>query len=254
MVHSVPGPIPIPALACSYTTGLDLPSGHSDGYGLQSSPAPSGICPAPNSGILVQYAGEPANKQEGRVVGFLIEIFWALLMVGVPIGIFTLALVWWALQGGHFKESSDVEALKREIKAMSQRRKKGSKKKTRAEKKEESRQLHPLQRKWAKFGGGFYGIVAFFTYIVVEVLEIISTISNFGGFFDFLKQLNFNVLVQMFVQALMNFITAMVWPAYWIKRIDTDQVWIWFVMAYAGYWVGLKLAQILIQRRSQVVT
>ena len=68
-------------------------------------------------------------------MGFLIEIFWALLMVGVPIGVFTLALVWWALQGGHFKESSDVEALKREIKAMSQRRKKGSKKKTRAEKK-----------------------------------------------------------------------------------------------------------------------
>ena len=38
--------------------------------------------------------------------------------------------------------------------------------------------LHPLQKKWAKFGGGFYGIVAFFTYIVVEVIEIITTISN----------------------------------------------------------------------------
>jgi hypothetical protein len=201
---------------------------------------------------VVHY--EPANKKEGRVVGFLIEIFWALLMVGVPIGVFTLALVWWALQGGHFKESSDVDALKREIKAMSKGSKKGSKKKTRAEKKEESRKLHPLQRKWAKFGGGFYGIVAFFTYIVVEVLEIISMIMNFGGFFDFLKQLNFDVIVEMFVQALMNFITAMVWPAYWINRIDTDQVWIWFVMAYAGYWVGLKLAQTLIQRRSQVVT
>ena len=254
MVHFVPGPIPIPALACSYTTGLGLPSGHSYGYDLQSSPAPSGICPAPNSGILVKYAGEPANKQEGRVVGFVIEFFWALLMVGVPIGVFTLALVWWALQGRHFKESSDTDALRREIKAMSQRSKKGNKKKTRAEKKEESRKLHPLQRKWAKFGGGFYGIVAFFTYIVVEVLEIITMIKNFGGFFDFLKQLNFNVIVQMFVQALMNFITAMAWPAYWIKRIDTDQVWIWFVMAYAGYWAGLKLAQALLERRSQVVT
>ena len=187
-------------------------------------------------------------------MGFLIEFFWALLMVGVPIGVFTLALVWWALKGGHFKESSDVDALKREIKAMSQGSKKGSKKKTRAEKKEESRKLHPLQRKWAKFGGGFYGIVAFFTYIVVEVLEIISMISNFGGFFDFLKQLNFDVIVQMFVQALMNFVTAMAWPAYWINRIDTNQVWIWFLMAYAGYWAGLKLAQTLIQRRSQVVT
>jgi hypothetical protein len=32
-------------------------SGHSYGYGLQSSPAPSCICPAPFSGILVKYAG-----------------------------------------------------------------------------------------------------------------------------------------------------------------------------------------------------
>ncbi len=45
----------------------------------------------------------------------------------------------------------------------------------------------------------------------------------------------------------MNFVTAIVWPVYWMKRIDTGQVWIWFVMAYAGYWVGLKLAQALIQ-------
>ncbi len=56
-LHFVPGPIPIPALACPYSTGLELPSAHSYGYGLQSSPAPSRICPAPSSGILVKYAG-----------------------------------------------------------------------------------------------------------------------------------------------------------------------------------------------------
>lgn len=183
-------------------------------------------------------------------MGFVIEVFWALLMVGVPIGVFTLALVWWALQGRDFKESSDTDALRREIKAMSQSRKKKSKK----DKKEAAVSLHPLQKKWAKFGGGFYGIVAFFTYIVVEVLEIITTISNFGGFIDFIKQLDIDIIIQMFVHALMNFITAMIWPVYWMKRIDTDQVWVWFVMAYAGYWVGLRLAQILLQRRSQVVT
>ena len=183
-------------------------------------------------------------------MGFVIEVFWALLMVGVPIGVFTLALVWWALQGRDFKESSDTDALRREIKALSQKRKKKSKK----DKKEEAVNLHPLQKKWAKFGGGFYGIVAFFTYIVVEVLEIITTITNFGGFIDFIKQLDIDIIIQMFVQALMNFITAMIWPVYWMKRIDTDQVWVWFVMAYAGYWVGLRLAQTLLQRRSQVVT
>ena len=88
----------------------------------------------------------------------------------------------------------------------------------------------------------------------MEVIEIIDMIANFGGLIDFIKQLDFNVIVQMFVEALKNFITAIVWPAYWLKRIDTDQVWVWFLMAYVGYWVGLKLVEKLIQRRSHVVT
>ena len=68
-------------------------------------------------------------------MGFLIEVFWALLLVGVPVGIFTLALFWWALQGGHFKESLDSNALRREIKAMSGRKKK----KTKEDKKKEDK-------------------------------------------------------------------------------------------------------------------
>jgi hypothetical protein len=186
--------------------------------------------------------------ERGCCVGFFVEIFWALLLVGVPIAIFTLALVWWALHGGHFKEASDTKALMAEIKAMR------GKKKKKGEKKVKPDSLHPLQKRWAKFGGGFYGIVAFFTYIVVEVTEIITVIANFGGFIDFIRQFHFQVAVDMFVQAIMNFVSAMIWPVYWMSRIDTNQVWIWFLMAYAGYWAGLKLAQALIRRRSQVVT
>ena len=176
---------------------------------------------------------------------FLIEVFWAVLMVGIPIGLFTLALVYWLLQRGNFSDSLDIKGLEREIKAMSGSKKKKDKKAI----KENDADLHPLQKKWAKFGGGFYGIVAFFTYIVVEVREIISMIMDFGGIFDFLKQLNFQLLIRIFIDALTNFIAAITWPVYWMKRIDTDQTWLWFVMAYAGYWVGLKLAQLLTQRR-----
>jgi hypothetical protein len=180
-------------------------------------------------------------------VGFLIEIFWALLMVGLPIGIFTLALVYWALQRGQFKESSDMKSLERELKAMS----KSDKKKRKDSSEKDAENLHPLQRKWANFGGGFYGIVAFFTYIVVEAREIIAMIMESGGLFDFLKQLGFGVVIEMFIDAITNFITAMVWPVYWLGRIDTNQTWIWFVMAYAGYWMGLKTARELHQRRSE---
>ena len=91
-------------------------------------------------------------------MGFLIELFWAVFMVGLPIAAFTLAIVWWSLQQGHFSESLDSKALEREIKAMS--------KKTKENGKKLKPDLHPVQRKWSKFGGGFYGIVGFFTYIV----------------------------------------------------------------------------------------
>ena len=181
----------------------------------------------------------------GCNVGFLIEVIWAMLLVGVPIAIFTLALVYWVLLRGSFSESLDTRALQREIKAMSKK----NKGKNKEALKENAVEVHPLQKKWAKFGGGFYGIVAFFTYIVVEVLEIINMVKGFGGFFDFLKQLDFNVIIHILVEALTNFISAMIWPVYWMQRIDTDHTWVWFVVAYAGYWVGLKLAQTLIQRR-----
>jgi len=176
-------------------------------------------------------------------MGFVIEVFWAMLIVGVPIGAFTLAMVWWSLQRGHLKESLDIKALQREMKSLSK-----SKKKKNKEGNADAVQ-HPLQKKWMKFGGGFYGIVAFFTYIVVEVIEISTMIINFGGFFDFLRQLSFDVIINILINAVTNFITAMIWPLYWLKRIDTDQTWIWFVVAYGGYWLGLKLAQALVQRR-----
>jgi hypothetical protein len=183
-------------------------------------------------------------------VDYLIDVFWAVLMVGLPIALFTLALVYWVLQRGYFIESANTRALQREIKVMS----KSGKKKKRQAAGEDIKELHPLQKKWSKFGGGFYGIVAFFTYIVVEAGEIISMVMNFGGFFDFLRQLNFDLVVRMLIDALMNFVIAITWPVYWMQRIETSHTWVWFLVAYAGYWLGLKLAQVLHRRRSQVVT
>lgn len=181
-------------------------------------------------------------------MGFLAEVLKAALLVGVPVAAFTLVLVRWSLQRGHLKEFSDTGALRRELKAMSGSRKK-DKKKTDVK---ESEKLHPLQKKWMKFGGGFYGVVAFFTYIVIEVREVIDTIAHLGGFFDFLASLDLSLIIQMFVQALLNFVSAMIWPAYWMQRIQTQHVWVWFGLAYAGYWGGLKLAQLMVRRRQQV--
>lgn len=177
-------------------------------------------------------------------MSFLIEVFWALLMVGVPIAAFTLAMYWWALEHGHFKESLDIRALGRELKAIS--------KNSRKNKSKDLKAPHPILNKWGKFGGGFYGIVGFFTYIVIEIRELIDMVIDFGGFIDFLKQLDFGLIIRIFIDAITNFVAAMVWPIYWLDRIDTDQTWIWFVVAYGGYWAGMKAAQVLVQRRIDV--
>ena len=191
---------------------------------------------------------------------FVIEVFWALLMVGTPIAVFTLVLVWWALQRGHLQEGLDTKALGREMKAMSKSHKKKNKE-GQASQHGPDQPLDqflvsssPVQRKWVKFGGGFYGIVAFFTYIVVEVTDVTTTILSFGGFTDFLRQLDFNLIIGIFIEALTNFITAMIWPVYWMERIETDQTWIWFLVAYGGYWLGLKQAQAMFQRRKDAET
>ena len=72
---------------------------------------------------------------------FLIEIFWAVLMAGLPITAFTLAIVWWALEQGHFRESLDIKALESEIKAMSKKKKK--------DKTEENPNLHLVQKRFS---------------------------------------------------------------------------------------------------------
>jgi hypothetical protein len=185
-----------------------------------------------------------ARNDEGNPVDLIIEAFWALALVGIPITLFTLAVVWWGMRNGHFLATNDGKELRRELKAFSK-----SKAKTKTEK--DNRSL--VHKNWARFGGGFYGIVAFFTYIVIEITEISTMIINLGGLWAFIQQLDIGFIIEIFIEALTNFIAAMVWPLYWMQRIDTSQTWLWFIAAYAGYWLGLRIAQDLNQRRSEAL-
>jgi hypothetical protein len=57
-----------------------------------------------------------------------------------------------------------------------------------------------------------------------------------------LAHFGIDMLVNLLVNALVNFVTAIAWPAYWMGAIAMHHVWIWFGLAYAGYWTGVKLA------------
>lgn len=157
------------------------------------------------------------------------ELFSAAFKAGLPVGLCSYGLVWWALKKKYVLAVDSVKSLERAVK-------KRSKDKTL---KKEGDAFH---RKWLAFGGGFYGVVALLTYAIVELGEIRDFIMQLGGVVELLKSLSLNLVINLVIDAFMNFIVAIAWPAYWLGEVRGPQIWIWLIVAYGGYWLGVHLA------------
>lgn len=157
------------------------------------------------------------------------ELFIALFKAGLPVGVAAYLLVWWALRNGYLGKAGSVKEVEKEVKRL-------------VKDKESPREGDPVHRKWLSMGGGFYGVVAMLTYIVVEVGEILDFLAGFDGIAAFIDSISINMLVGLIIEAVKNSIIAIAWPAYWLTDIRSNHIWIWFVVAYAGYWLGSSLA------------
>ncbi|MDX1461050.1 MAG: hypothetical protein R3348_08340 [Xanthomonadales bacterium] len=160
--------------------------------------------------------------------------FAVLWKLALPVGVLSFAMVWWLLNKGILTETGGIKALRKEIDGMSKRRKELGR---------EAPKVSPVHSKWLKFGGGFYGTVALYTYGLIEFQEIRDTIAGFGGIPPFLEALDVRLIIRMFIEAVMNFVSAITWPVYWMKEFGSRQMWIWFLIAYGAYWLGMRLAQ-----------
>jgi hypothetical protein len=159
------------------------------------------------------------------------EILRAILQAGIPVGVTSYALVWWTLKQGYLDQHENQESLRSNLKKMA--------------KSPEGKKVsyNPVHDKWLALGGGFYGIVGLLTYVVVEWRDISQIVFDLGGLMAFIRQFNIDVIINIFIESLLNFITAITWPVYWLSAISAANSWIWIVAAYAGYWAGLKGAQ-----------
>ena len=181
-------------------------------------------------------------------MGLMAEIWRALWSMALPVGAFSFALVWWAINRGYLAGNGGVSGLGKEMKALSDERKRARKLRGKIRKGKapdqpvEQRKFDPVQEKWMKFGGGFYGIVAFYTYVLIEWREVVDFVANFGGFLEMIKQVSIGAVIGLIVKSIVNFVAAIAWPFYWISRADQAYLWVWFVAAYGGYWLGLRLA------------
>ena len=163
------------------------------------------------------------------------EFFIAVLKAGLPVALASYGLIWWALKNDHLGSAGRVKEAEKEIKRVAKERA-GDKKKGKGKKGD------PLHNKWLAFGGGFYGVVGLLTYAVVELGEIRDFFTQFDGLAGLIAQITPNLFIGLFIDALKNFIVAIAWPVYWMSDIRSDYIWIWFAVAYGGYWLGTRSA------------
>ncbi|MBT8051089.1 MAG: hypothetical protein KJO70_07815 [Gammaproteobacteria bacterium] len=158
------------------------------------------------------------------------EIFSALFLAAVPVGVAAYLMVWWALRNGHLGSAKNLGDIESEFGRL-------------AKDKEARKSGDPVHRKWLEFGGGFYGLVALLTLVHIELGEIADFLGDFGGLETLAGLISINTLVNIFVETLQNTLMALIWPFYWLDSQGMDHAWLWLALAYAGYWSGLKLAE-----------
>jgi hypothetical protein len=168
------------------------------------------------------------------------DILLASLQAGLPVAVASFFMVYWALKQGYIDREDNSKSLHTGLRKMRKSSKKDEKKIS----------YNPVHDKWLSLGGGFYGIVGLLTYVVIEWRDVSAIILDLGGFMEFIRQFDIGVIVSIFVESLVNFITAVTWPLYWLGSIDSAYPWLWFLAAYAGYWLGLKRAQQLVEEQS----
>lgn len=184
----------------------------------------------------------------------LLEILRAVFKAGIPVALASYALVWWTLRHGYLGSVNSLKEVERGFSRLSKEKKSKARDYKKAlkaakgvagtgvEKPPGTPRLNPVHEKWLKFGGGFYGVVGLLTYAVVELRELRDFFLGFGNLPAFFEHLGFDMLIGIIVGAVKNFVAAIAWPAYWLSGIQSNYVWIWFIVAYAAYWAGARLA------------
>jgi len=162
------------------------------------------------------------------------EIIYPLVMAAVPMFILSFLLVFWAIKHNYIsteKGETDLKQFKKTVKQNKDKHK-----------------VNPIHKKWLFFGGGFYGLMAFITYVHIEFFEIVDFFAQYTTFANFIDQITVSAVIQLIIESFLNLIPAFIWFLYWPKHIAMLNGFYWLIAAYLGYQAGTKCAQWWVQR------
>lgn len=166
----------------------------------------------------------------------LSELPGAVLTAGIPLFLLAFVLVCWALHR-QWLVGDNVGDIQGSIEALGKTQKDKKLRKT----------MDPALGKWFRFGGGFYGLVALYTWLLIETEDIANFVVELGSvIFDFEPGAIFGLVIALAIESIVNFFMAIAWPAHWLG--ESRNAWVLFPVAYAGYWLGINSAQIAWKR------
>jgi len=138
----------------------------------------------------------------------------------------------WSYQTGRLSRDSDRKIDRAALKEM---RKAARKKKLIG--------TNVVHRKWLRFGGGFYGTAALWTFLVAELVDLFSLIVDWPGLGEIFAGGPVGFLIRLFLNQIGNFGTAMTWFGFWSDMAGDFNIGLLFLLVIGSYAVGRRLAK-----------
>jgi len=160
----------------------------------------------------------------------MLDLFKAVFFAGLPVAVISYYLIILTSKKATLK-SKNARELKKELKSLEYK-----------EHPKDNFVQSMVHKKFLKFGGGFYGVLAFITYIHIEIMQIINFIRGFSGFQNFLDGIGFSMLLGFIIEAIMNLVQAFMWPVYWYKYLPIGSFWVWILVAIFAHTVATRRA------------
>jgi hypothetical protein len=158
----------------------------------------------------------------------IFEILEAIFKLGMPVGLLSWYLINRLYDTGRIAKDADMKTIRASLDNIKK------------DFKQKKKSTGFAEKKWMKFGGGFYGITALATFVLIELGEGISFILNFPGFGELFKDGLGSFIINLLLNQFQNFISALVWFAYWVD--EEDSIFIWVGVPYLAYLCGMLLA------------
>ncbi len=158
------------------------------------------------------------------------DIFQAIAILGLPVAGLSWLLFNRLYSTGKLDRNANHKSIRSGLKGIKK-----------AAKDPASRDRDFFQNRWMKFGGGFYGVVGLWTFIAIEISDLVSFVWNFPGIDKLLEDGLINLIISTLINQLMNFISALIWFTYWPSA--ERNLLVWAAIAYLGYLLGISIAR-----------